>query len=227
MNNFNFKNTRRLSKKRQPLILNNINIPKQGNLLSYISIGIAFFSLIISIIVMFRTAFPEAKLHLENATLNFDSRAIMDSTYMDSLYVKLDFNNNGNKTTSLTNINIVLSDSKDSTLFAIYKRILIPVEIAPGKLETCVLQVFPISIKAGRHNLEDPVPVYKIPYKWNYFYWRLLNTKFRTQQILMGRLLSRTLDLKVKYNNTGGILKTDTKVIEMLGGLDLNSYIGK
>ena len=85
--------------------------PKRTTLYTIINISLVLIA-IVSLVFNYKIVYPKPKLIIKNASINFDIKAKDDSTFLDSLYVKLNIMNDGNKTTSLNNISLVICDNQ-------------------------------------------------------------------------------------------------------------------
>ena len=144
---------------------------KATNCSAWIALGL-FLIAVISLILNYNLIFPKAKLKIEDATLNFDIKAKDDSTFLDSLYVKMNIINDGNKSTSVNKINVDIIDSKEPNIFTAYKFIRSPGILEPGCNAEVILKIEPIMVSQNKE-----IKKYKVPYK-SFKAWQQATKKY-------------------------------------------------
>jgi hypothetical protein len=72
-----------------PIKKNEINLPKPNRFLDWLLASIAVLSLLVNIILTWKTGFPESNIKIIDMSLSCDDRVVNDNKYLDSLYLYL------------------------------------------------------------------------------------------------------------------------------------------
>jgi len=199
-----------------------INIPKQK--LSFFMALIALLSLITNFVLVYRTSYPEPDLQIQSIKIGYNSKSVIDSTYLDSTFLVFKLYNNGLKQGVVNNIKIKIYDPKDTTANSTYSdAIYKPKIIPPGNMEE-----YCFKLNIIRFSTIQGFNTYKYPYKYSRQEWynmaHLTNENFPLENLKPERLLSRNLifEITVWYPLDKKIIKR--KSIKSLIAINVDYY---
>jgi hypothetical protein len=190
-------------------------------IISIISICISLFAVYLT----YRIAYPKDDLKIQEVSLLYDPNSFLNKKSTDSLFVFIDFYNNGNKPVSISSLIISCSDTNKTFYKVALDRIYLPIILNPGAGDA-LLYKFDLALY-NYHVKKINDLMYKFKFKQSdslfiKFLRMAAPFKYQLQRELISPLILKST---IYYNNKKEVTSTDT--IINLEGINLKLFLNE
>jgi hypothetical protein len=172
--------------------------PESNWVQKYAPTLIAVISVILNFVIVIYNVWPNYSAEFISPELCFDSRALSDSSYADSLSVHFQLYNAGNKPLSFYSFKVDIEDPQDTTLAAITEVISAPGLLVPGEIRECYLRIRVFRV----WNRQSTRPLfYSPPRSQGFQEWANVTRQIGVNRIVLP--LSHPIKLLIRVEHSG------------------------